>query len=224
MVKILHLVLYSRNIHYDMMKTITEQYYKKFNNVDTYYYLFDNELDGIYNNIVYIKGNDTFVPGILTKTIKAFEKFNEFENYDYVIRSNISTLVNFTLLSNYLKNNIVMYGGGLIFDLQWCDYSCGITDKTYWGTHFVSGTCIILNRETACNILKNLHLLNYNIIDDVAIGVLLKNLNINITNIGQFIYCNKHFCNISNNIIFYRNKNIDRNDDIINLRFLTENL
>jgi len=181
--KFINLVLFSKSPpeqnHYENMKSILERYYSIYNNVKTIFYLCDPSIDTDFildRNILYIKEEDTFIPGILKKTIKAFEyiagNLNIFD-FDYIIRSNVSTLVNFKLLEDELKNNpINVYGGGKINNLQWL--GGGIEDNTWFGTLFISGTSIILTKEGLKFILVNKDKIRYDIIDDVAIGILFR--------------------------------------------------
>ena len=48
-----------------------------------------------------------------------------------------------------------LYYIGPLVKLQWMDYSGGIVDKTYWGTPYCSGTCIILSHALVDNIVAN---------------------------------------------------------------------
>lgn len=73
-IKILHLVLYSDDIYYNQMYDITSKYYSKFKNVKTVYYKFSNQTL-LNNDILTIEGTETYLPGILDKTIKAFNYF-----------------------------------------------------------------------------------------------------------------------------------------------------
>jgi len=114
---ILNLVLYSRDDSYDKMKNITSKYYKNFDYVHTYYYCYDSNLEQDYllkDNILYIKGIETYTPGILQKTISALEYFkNDIPNYSYIVRSNISTIIRFDILEKSLRENPVEYGCAL---------------------------------------------------------------------------------------------------------------
>lgn len=135
--KILHLVLYSsdKGGPYDKMKNITQPFYDSFSNVTTVYYHYDPSLtqNAIYQNgILSIRGKETYQPGILDKTLFAFEYFRpHLDEYDYVIRSNISTVVRMDVLTEELNRNPVDYGCTLCFQ----------GDLPY-----SSGTCIILSR------------------------------------------------------------------------------
>ena len=78
-----------------------------------------------------------------------------------------------------------LYYIGPLVKLQWMDYSGGIVDKTYWGTPYCSGTCIILSHALVDNIVANREKLHYNIIDDVSIGHYVSRLeNVKRINVG----------------------------------------
>jgi hypothetical protein len=217
--KILHLVLYSLNDNdYNNMYNITSSFYKKIPNVTTYYYCYNNNIDTEYKldgDILYIKGNESYLPGILEKTIKAFKYFEK-EEYDYVIRTNISSIINFKNLSFVLKEYPINYGGKLEC-LQWIDEKGGIIDTTYWGTTYAQGICIILSSSTYHYLLNTE--LNYNVIDDVSIGLALKNVYfINITNYV-------HNGNYSEYTIIYRNKtDSNRNKDVEHMKVIIEQM
>lgn len=180
--KFLNLVLYSKNNEYDDMYELTKNHYKKYKNVDTIYYLFSNDIDENYKydrikNILIIKGNETYLPGILDKTIKAFKYVETIENingvkYDYIIRSNISTVINFDKLCKELVNKPVSYGGGFRMKIfkGWRDHPGGIIDDRYEGVEYASGTSIIISRDLLNKMLKKINLIDYNVIDDVSIG------------------------------------------------------
>ena len=218
--KILHLVLYSETEHYAKMKSITSEFYKTYNAfVDTYYYYFDNTMSSnlyeLQDNNLKIKGSETFIPGILDKTIKAFEYFkntlntlNNLDNYDYIIRSNISTVINFDKILNILSDKYYDYGFYL-FNRQKYKFS--------------SGTSILLSNKMIHFILNNKNKLDYETIDDVAIGIILYE------NIDTLKFCNirhKVCFNYTkqpiNNYIIFRNKTkYNRNKDIFAIKKIT---
>ena len=234
----LNLVLFSSDNDgpYDKMYKETNEYYKSFPNVKTVYYTFSSDISNNYfldtnKNILYIKGKETYIPGILDKTIKAFEYFkNDYDNYDYIIRTNISTLVNFNLLNEELVKHPVQYSSGLVLTLNWLDPHGGITDESLKGLVYGSGTSIILASNTMKQFLEKKDLIRMDIIDDVAIGLCISRHlpNIKIENIFEkrFIFIpdvngdsneiNKLI--LDKNYIFYRNNNKNRNIDPIQIK------
>ena len=236
--KILHLVLFSHDgSSYDNMYKITSEYYKRFPNVNTIYYTYNSDILNPYelkNDILYIKGNETYIPGILDKTIQAFEYFeNDLYKYDYIVRSNISTIINFDLLNDYLVHNPVDYASGMMNDLQ-----INIKHKQIdsYRNVYASGTSIIMSIPTIQLLLQGKHLLHRDLIDDVAIGLYIhdnsditfKNINengdkfISIPDMKGNLYELQNIVNLDKNI-FYRNRcSDDRNVDYYQMKHLLE--
>ena len=229
MTTILNLVLFSDGIEYDKMYQITSKYYLKFKNVKTVYYKFSNEVTDDYlmkGNILLIKGNDSYIPGILDKTIKCFLYF-KVNNFDYIIRSNISTIINFDLLSEELNVRPFDFGGSLLWNLNWIDVNNGIVNSKYFNTNYISGTGIIFSNKMFKNYLTKIEFLDYSIIDDVAISLLVKQHFPDIIpvaiNSNRFVFVPDYTTQLlndelykitQNNYIFYRNRNSDRNIDV----------
>jgi hypothetical protein len=234
----LNLVLYSSDNSgpYDKMYEETNKYYKTFPNVKTVYYTFSNDISDNYldtiTNILYIKGTENYIPGILDKTIKAFEYFKE-DNYDYIIRSNISTLINFYLLNDELMKHPVEYSTGFLFTIHQLDPGNGITKQSFEsmkGLKYPSGTSIILSKNTMKQLLNNKNLLETDKIDDVAIGLFFSKHypNIKLENIfdDRYLFVPDMEGNyekikeliMNKNYIFYRNRNNNRDIDPIQLK------
>ena len=231
--KYINLVLYSDNEEYGEMKEITQKYYKKFENVKTIYYKFDDKINEEYlmeGNVLKIKGKESYVPGILEKTVKALEYVVTY-NYDYLVRSNISTIVDFKLLDEEIQKNPIEYGGGLINNLQNLDENSGIKDDTYFGLKYVSGTAIIMSKKTLTTMIENKNEINYKIVDDVSIGVLMHFLKKEPALIkeGSFLMVSEENGDTEKIIkmisekpyIFYRNRNSDRKTDVKQMRIIT---
>jgi hypothetical protein len=179
----------------------------------------DYDIDG---NILYIKGKESFLPGVLEKTLKAFKYYeNDLDNYDYIIRTNISTIVDFQLLAKELHENpINFYGGGNKRVLQWT--GGGINDSKWFGTEYIEGTAIIFSREAIKYIITHDHLIRKDIIDDVSFAILMREHRPDVvvqdlSNYFIFVPCffiDRYTININglhnmvnnNNYIFYRNK------------------
>lgn len=236
--KILNLVLYSDNYDiYVQMYEALSGYYKGFSDVSTYFYKYDENISGnieITGDIINIKGRESYTPGILNKTIDAFMLFKnngEYEKYDYIIRSNISSIVNFSLLSEQLELNPVEYYG-----------STNIGNITLDNTNipFASGTNIIMSKKGYMTLVDNINLLNRALIDDLSIALFFHRLNIKITNVGKAGECGFAFVSmlkddleckklVRDKYLVYRNRSEDnRQYDVINMRniikYLTSHL
>lgn len=100
------------------------------------------------------------------KTIKALEWVNLNTDYDYIFRTNTSSYVNFRNLIAYLSK----------IEKDGVDY-CGFIGK-FDGIEYVSGSGIILSQFAVKSILKKKNKLDESVVEDVAIGKLLKLSNI----------------------------------------------
>lgn len=216
--RILNLVLYSdttENECYDEMFALTQKFYQTFEpDVRTIYYKYSKIDTDFYlqDNVLSIKGRESFVPGVLDKTLKAFQYVIEnsiLDDYDLVIRSNVSTIVDFALLKTKLQENgIPYYGGGKVENLQW--EGGGITDNTWFGTLFVSGTSIILSKDAVKFIVDNKNKVKMDIIDDVSIAIFFmteqKELAYPPVELKQFLYMPCFFKNTVKGLVFYLNE------------------
>lgn len=219
--KILHLVLYSNDTHYDNMYEITREYYKKFGNVHTIYYKYNPLLRESYllnGDILEIKGNESYIPGILDKTLESFKYFN-IDAYDYVIRSNISTIINFDLLVNNLDG--IVYGGGLAISLN--EQLKNIVVKP--NSMYASGTSLIFNNVGMKMLLSNENKINKTLVDDLAIGLLFYDLGImpKIIN-DKFVFVDDGDVVDVGKYIFFRNRGNYRNKDCDNMRKIVKKM
>lgn len=234
-ISFVNLVLYSNDKEYDKMYELTSKYYSKFSNVKTIYYKFDENIVGEYElrkNILHIKGKETYIPGILDKTIKAFQYIiDNHSHFDYVIRSNISTIVDFNLLTTYLQETPIQFGGGLKNEIR--------GDKNHPDLEnliFASGTSIILSNATLKDLLNKKRHIRNDLIDDVSIGVLMRD---HLQNIEQHYIPENRFIFISDengesskildiikdkSYIFYRNRQPNRKTDIKQMKIIIEYL
>jgi hypothetical protein len=166
----------------------------------------------IENNCIYIKGSEGFVPQCLDKTIIALDYcINTLKiTFDFFIRSNISTIINYDLFPELPLTKC--YSSPIIFRLNWLDIPCGINEnnsKQIMGTIYASGTSIIMSYDVSNYLLENKDQLDKSIIDDVSIGVLLKN---KYDIIG---FKEPHFVhNKIDNVFVIRNKSNNRYDDV----------
>jgi hypothetical protein len=228
--KILNLVLYSEHDEYKQMKQITEKYYQRFPNVKTVYYTFSDQEEPyrMKKNTLYIKGQETYIPGIIDKTKKAILYFaNDYEKYDYIVRSNISTIINFDLLSQELKKQPIDYGNGLIIDMESYDIDTIDGVKKFKNVKYASGTSIIMSKRVIKQMVKKNKWINEKIIDDAAIGMFIqKHLpGIQMTHFApeKFLFVpdygskeelTKEITRNHRKYIFYRNRCDDRKRDV----------
>ena len=220
--KILHLVLFSHDNGgpYDMMREKTRTYYSLFPNIKTYYYCFHDGQMEQKGDILYFQGKEGYIPEILDKTIKSFEYFKDYD-YDYIVRSNISSVINFNELYNILPyKNPNIYGGAKNL-LNSISKQYGIVDNKYFGLNYISGTCIILSKYIVEQIIENKNSLDYSVIDDVAIGIFINKYlpNTEILDLVNYFKVNDSLKNLlkepnMNLPIIYRHRTNDRYFDV----------
>jgi len=204
------LIISSSDIpQYLQMKELSRKYYNLFSyNIKHFYIEFKNDLECDIleqEEHIFIKGIDSIVPGILTKTQKALLYINNKYNYNYVIRTNLSSfwdLKNLLIFKNKLPiNNLCC--GHLPFN------------------SFISGTGIIMSKDVSTKISSTINT-NTTSNDDVYISNLLTICNYKIQNfentsftLKYLVYDNNNVIpDNTNNILYYRIKNSDRNIDI----------
>ena len=209
------LIIYSDN-HEEMLEIPREN----FKNTNYYFVQFkenqENEIS-IENDFIYIKGKESLM-NILYKTVKAMEYV--FSDYDYIIRTNVSTLINVPKLLTFLENKpTTLYTSPLMSTLNWLDFNSGITDSSFFGTIFASGTSIIISKNVVENILNNKSKLNHNVLDDVAIGIYINKYMPEAIHIHEDLKLDfVNNCNVDPDCIFFRHKTNNRNDDVINMK------
>lgn len=217
--KLLNLVLYSDtkdNQCYDEMFSLTQQYYKRFSsNVRTIYYKFADISDDyiLQDDVLLIKGVETLVPGCLNKTIKAFEyvvNTGIFDEYDAIVRSNISTIVNFNLLiERFEGTEIPYYAGPRVDTLAWDGGGC---DYRQHGTQFACGITIVLSKDAVNYLLTNKDKIRMDIVDDVSLAIFHKDHRPDMYppyEIGNFVYMPCFFVKDNDRIVLNEGQLID---------------
>ena len=156
---------------------------------------------------MYIRGKETYVPGILDKTIRAIEYCHDNLSYTYLVRSNISTVIDFSKLDE--SKLVDKYMGCDQNRLQWLDEPAGIKDKSLWGTSYIGGIGIIMTRDTVSFLLEHKAEINMNVVDDVSIGALFSMYpEYEPKTVATTTY------NTESPAVCYRNRSPERNSDI----------
>ena len=211
--KILILFIYSKNEHYDKMLEVQRTYCNKHENVRSFFVTYrkmqQNDIE-LEDDIVYVKGEETYL-GITRKTISAMEYLlNQFQDVDFVVRSNMSTVINIPVLKSFCSTlpKTDVYTSGIMNDLQWLDPKSGIVDKSLWGTKYASGTSIILSKDLAIKLVKDKDRIRHDIVDDVSIGVFMKDVHKNDAPIAKFIFVTSGIeaRTIDTDAVFYRTR------------------
>jgi hypothetical protein len=189
---------YKINMEYlDALKTARPHVYE---NIRFYYVVadpgYDNSACGAQVDesarMITVNGTESWCPGILDKTIKVLRHVNDLRErndntgfkYDYVLRTNASTFINFELLYNEMLElhawNSVPYRNykyvamGHISVLQCGNDRYGLTEQAmqlYMGEKFFQGVCIIMNAALVSELVRHAQTrINLNVVDDVEIG------------------------------------------------------
>ncbi len=223
---ILNLILYSDTIpEYTEMRQIQRSYLKEVPQIEYYFYCYHaTQTEEVIweGDTIYIRGEET-MHDILKKTLQVLELTREKE-YDYVLRTNVSTLVNIPALMRYLREKPIQYGGERL-QLDWEDPVSGVTSSVlelYRGTPFVRGIAIIMSRSTVHTLLDTSEIPT-NVMDDLAIGIACRKRGIQLTNMrGRLIENPPTF--IRGEYIIYRNKSKERAMDCQRMRLIAQGL
>lgn len=219
--RILHLVLYSKSTLYDRMYELTRQYYEllqakhksKFH-LETYYYYYDSELEEEKENTIVklndrlcLRGTESLIPGCLEKTMSVFQYFQEdLSNFDYVVRSNVTTLIDFPKLAHYLIENPRPNLLSSAF-------------HKWKGETYPSGIAIIMRPDIFKWLLSHDGLVDHTLIDDKALGLAMNKYE-KIVKQSIGLKCD-NLDQLRADVIFYRNKSQNRETDVQNIKKLT---
>ncbi len=182
--RILNLGLYSPGTQYDQMIESTKQWYKQCETlgVTTLYYFYDSTVNKCHIDfqtmMIRIPGKETYL-GILDKTLEAFRVFwgveKTYSLFDFVVRSNASTVVNFFTLCPLIKKTNLFYGSPHILRTEGASTSIPL-DPVIFPLEYAHGTCLILRADAVCFLLQNEKKLSREIEDDSSIGVFFKQI------------------------------------------------
>jgi len=236
--KILILVIYSDNCQYykDMLKT-QRRYIHKNANVDVYFVksgFEHNEEVFMDNDMIHVRGKESHST-ILYKCLRAMETLKNFykKEYDFTIRTNISTLIDIPKLIELVS----------LYQSNECLYAGDIVTVERFGRpiRFALGTAIILSKKLAYNMIEQRHKFNHTIEDDVSFGLFVEeNMPIAFENdlkLAPFVFYTSALCNCKNaigdalndfannnnlNYIFYRNSSNNRYTDVMIMNFICD--
>jgi hypothetical protein len=206
------------------MFSIQQQYVHAFEEIDTFFVIMrENQVNLVEqeNDIIYVKQKE-HVLNVLYKTIIALEYLFQKNEYDFVIRSNISTIIHIPKLIQYLYTipTTHIYTSSQFLNLQWLDHRAGIHNSSLFGTIYASGISITLSNDTVKYLINNKDKLRHDIVDDISIGLFFQKYNPLLLKKGQKymssnLYTNAVTKNTNiNNYIFFKNKSSNRMIDI----------
>jgi|688.fasta_scaffold109539_3 hypothetical protein len=206
---------YNSSNKYQILKDYNKIYFDMFKNDIKFFFIEYNKdiSEDVLEvgDFIYVKGlEDPMVPNMLIKNVKAINYINSKYNYDYIIRSNLSTFWNipvlFSLYNNIPRNNL--FGGHYIFN------------------SFITGTGIIISKNIVPILLKIDPMSGDN--DDVAISHFMKSKNIRIFHLEKSNHYKMNYQILDENVTdinspHHKNHNLEINettntDDILYFR------
>lgn len=125
-------------------------------------------------NTIYIKGEESYIPGVLIKTLKAMEYVYNTYDFDYLIRTNLSNFWNFKLYKKRFNTPISNLVEAAIVD--------------YYNIPYPSGAAMVISKDVILKMLDKQNQYNYGLYDDIAIGLVLYDKNIPIQNVNNYRY------------------------------------
>ena len=159
---------------YEKFKILHRIYLKNYRPLFKYFFIEfrenQNELIIEEDDFIYIKGIESINPGMILKTCKAIEYINIMYKYEFIIRTNLSTVFHMPNLIEYLY---------IIPNTNSCG---GFNYRS-----FITGTGIIFSRDVGNQIVDNF--LKYDIVkynEDIIISALLNKFKIPYFNCKQF--------------------------------------
>ena len=157
--------------HYDRQRNIWRLYMNLDPEIKCYFIRFKKDLFKDFyvdedNNVIYLKGEENYIPGILIKTLKAMEYVHNNFDFKYLIRTNISSFWDFKTFKRFYHrydDNIVRAPIGFEEHIP-----------------FPGGSGMVISKNVIGLMIKNQSSFNYNLIDDRSIGIFLHSHNIQI--------------------------------------------
>ena len=227
--KILIVSIYNPSDEYSQMLELQQKYVHSHDNVDTYFITCMDQPEEIkvVGDMIYVKGDETPL-NILMKTVKSIDYLLNtlHKQYDYIVRTNISTIIHLDNLYKYLESSprTLFYSGGFLLYIRWSLvewFHLSSENKhlsnSFYGTKFIQGTSIILSIDMIQTLLRKS--IDYDIIDDIKIGLWIKEDFPDIYNNLENVPMAKFIINeFSPDCVFIRNKSDDRRLDVTRMK------
>lgn len=160
------LIIASRQFEwYQYYINILRQYMNSHPNFKSYF-IFGNPTNEKLDNFIDIKGDEITVdvpekekPGILIKTLEALKLINNTHEYDFIIRSNLSTFMHLEKCNDFLSNlSVDKLLGGSMYHFQMSNGRLG----------YVAGINILMSKQTVQDVI-NFDNFDFNQNDDVEL-------------------------------------------------------
>lgn len=204
--KLIVLILANNNNLYLECQKIWKSYMNTCPNISSYFIKYSSNLSDevlVENDTIFIKGRESYIPGCLDKTIKSIEFLLKTSDFDFIFRTNMSSVVDLNKLNNLLTT---------------CKNDCYGFIGYHNDTKFASGAGMLFSRKLCNYLINNNKFLHYELLDDLAIGSFLQSRNIEIFPLTRFeVYDYENNINdISKDLIkdyyHFRCKSINNNE------------
>jgi hypothetical protein len=172
--KLIILILASDNDLYLQCQNMWRSYMNTHSNIKSYFIKYKVGLHDdviLENDTIFINGNECLIPGCLVKTINSIDFLLKTQEFDFIFRTNMSSVVDLHKFYNLLNNYKNDYSGVI---------GCHNNIK------FASGAGLLLSKQLCSNLITYKNLLNYNLLDDVSIGLLFQSNNVSISPLTRF--------------------------------------
>lgn len=252
--QILLLQIYNDTPDYNQMMNMHRRYIHMYSNIDSYFVTFNEQQDEdiklVDNDIISVKGCESFA-NILLKTVKALNyvmnDLNKTKHYDFIVRSNVSTVINLKNLQKYLETipTEKIYTGSYLEKIGWTlaphEMRADMEGKggEFMGQKYMSGHGIILSKDIAHELIAmdKRGEIDYNIVDDVLLGKLIRQYYPNVYETFEkipmpntIIYMghNSPFDDINTNeadmCVFFRNRSQLRVIDLVRINCIIQRM
>ena len=147
------------------------------------------------NDTMFIKGTESMIPGCLDKTIKAINFCLQTQTFDFIFRTNMSSVVDLNKLNDLLENYNMHYSGVIV-------HIKGINRMIDCASG-ASGAGMLFSKPFCMFLTSHKHKLDYALIDDVSIGLFCQQNKVQLTPLTRFeTYTHEpHLTSISKELI-----------------------
>lgn len=228
--KILVLSIYNELPEYKEMLKLQRQYVHSHECIDYYFVMFrwNKSLETeIENDVIFVHGVENYL-GLTEKSVRAMDFLinEQKKQYDFVVRTNISTLINLKNLLLYFESipKINIYTGGVSILFSGPDFLGGLSfyKKKLYGLEdqvFFQGTSIIFSIDVVIYLLQNANKIKFDIVDDVTFGLFIKSYLPHVYSLILKIKLPKQIVNkFTEDAVFLRNKTDNRSEDVQNMQ------
>jgi len=227
---IFYLILYSETEEYIPMYEIQSRYMKE-KEIPHLFYCFKEQEEEytVKDDILYIRGKETYIPGILDKTWKAIHYVETYRSdYTYIVRQNISTIIHYPVLEEAIVQQApIDFGGPLYYIYAYKNKTSNLIDENYerYGhLPFISGICLIFSKKAIQFVLAHFQeIMDFGLIDDLALSYIFQILpsDIVLKKIIGKVVNNEPY---NSETMVYRNRSNDRSEDVDKMKRIIEHL